>query len=311
MKKVLLIGAGRGGSALLPILCEDKDIEIVGVADIDSNAPGLKVAEELGIPTTSDYAGFLRKNHVDVVLNLTGDHSISDRIMEEKDDIEVLGALSAKIMWNLVNERKKREAEKTRLAEDLEHLNAALLESKEYLENILEHSADMIITTDINRRIIMFNKGAENMLGFGRDEIIGSSAEELYYNKSERQKMLGMLDKDGSISSYETKLKTKDGRLIDISLTISQLKNSAGEVIGTVGISKDITEKKKLETKLKETNQELENFVYTVSHDLKAPLRAINGFSGFLLEDYGDKIKEDGRHYMERIKSGVKQMQTL
>ncbi len=311
MKKAFLIGAGRGGSALLPILCEDKDIEVVGVADIDGNAPGLKIAEELGIPTASNYADFLRKNHIDVVLNLTGDNSISDRIMEDRDDIEVLGALSAKIIWRLVNERKKREEDKTRLIEKLELLNTALLESKEYLENIVEHSADMIIITDLAKNITMFNKGAENMLGYGRDEVIGSPAEELYYNKTERQNILRMLNEDGNVSNYETKLKTKDGRLIDISLTISQLKNSAGDVIGTVGISKDITEKKKLEIKLKETNQELENFVYTVSHDLKAPLRAINGFSGFLLEDYGDKINEDGRHYLERIKNGVKQMQAL
>lgn len=311
MKKVLLIGAGKGGSALLPVLCEDKEVEVIGVVDINPAAPGFKIADELGIPTTSNYKDFLEKNHVDVVLNLTGNPSISDEIKEKRGGTEVLGGLSAKIMWNLVSERKRREEEKTKLAEDLERLNIALTESKEYLENILEHSADIIITTDTNRNITMFNRGAENMLGYKRDEVIGMPADRLYYDKSDRQKILEILKRDGSVLNYETKLKTKDGRIIDISLTISQLKDNAGSVIGTVGISKDITKRKEMETKLKETNQELNNFVYTVSHDLKAPLRAIDGFSGFLLEDHADKINDDGRLYLKRIRGGAQHMQSL
>lgn len=311
MKKVLLIGAGKGGSALLPVLCEDKEVEVIGVVDINPAAPGFKIADELGIPTTCNYKDFLEKNQVDVVLNLTGNPSVSDEIMEKREGTEVLGGLSAKIMWNLVSERKKREAEKTKLAEDLERLNTALTESKEYLENILKYSADIIITTDNNRKITMFNKGAENMLGYKRDEVMGMPADRLYYDKSDRQKILEILNRDGSVLNYETKLKKKDGIVIDISLTISQLKDNTGKVIGTVGISKDITERKKLETKLRETNQELNNFVYTVSHDLKAPLRAIDGFSGFLLEDYADKIDNDGRLYLERIRGGAQHMQSL
>jgi len=149
MKKVLLIGAGRGGAALLPILCEDKEVEVIGVVDINPAAPGFKIADELGIPTTSNYKDFLEKNHVDVVLNLTGNPSISDEIKEKRGSVEVLGGLSAKIMWNLVSERKRREEEKTKLAEDLERLNIALTESKEYLENILEEKPSTLLQTTL------------------------------------------------------------------------------------------------------------------------------------------------------------------
>jgi PAS domain S-box-containing protein len=183
--------------------------------------------------------------------------------------------------------------------------------TKDYLSYILEHSADMIITTQPDTKIIEFNKGAENILGYKKEEVMGISVEEFYVDRGERKGLMERVNREGSVSNYETRLRAKDGRIIDINLTLSQLKDKSGRVIGTVGISKDITEKKRLERELLQKNQELEDFVHTVSHDLQAPLRTIDGFSDILLEDCEDKLDKDGRHYLYRIKKSAEQMKAL
>ena len=95
-------------------------------------------------------------------------------------------------------------------------------------------------------------------------------------------------------------------------------RNAQGEAIYMVGINFDITDRKLAETKLMQTtaqltasNKELEAFAYSVSHDLRSPLRAIDGFSKILLEDYGDKFDEDAKDYFDRIRRNVARMGDL
>jgi PAS domain S-box-containing protein len=95
-------------------------------------------------------------------------------------------------------------------------------------------------------------------------------------------------------------------------------RNAQGEAINMIGINFDITDRKLAETKLMQTtaqlaasNRELEAFAYSVSHDLRAPLRAIDGFSQALLEDYGDKFDNDAKDYFDRIRHNVARMGNL
>jgi signal transduction histidine kinase len=78
-----------------------------------------------------------------------------------------------------------------------------------------------------------------------------------------------------------------------------------------VGFAVDITERRKAEEDLKAVNQELESFTYTASHDLKEPLRSLETFSQFLLEDYADKLDDEGKDYLKRIGAGAARMRNL
>lgn len=313
MQKVAIVGAGKAGSALLPILYEYSDIKVVGVADIKEDAPGIIIAKQRKIPIFSDYREVFKIKSLNVILNLTGDLSVSERLTEltKNKKIEIISGLGVKLLWDIVYEKKKKEEEEIRLIEKLAKTNQELNETKKYLENILENSADMIITTDINGKIVKFNKGAESILGFKREEVIGKSIEDFYINREDRRQILKCIERQGSISNCEIRLKNKTGDIVYISLTLTQLRNEEGEIIGAVGISKDITEKKKLEKEFLQSNKELENFVYTISHDLQAPLRAIDGFASLLLEEYYSRLDEEGLRYLERIKKAAYRMKLL
>ncbi|MFV1950873.1 MAG: PAS domain S-box protein [Nitrospinota bacterium] len=138
-----------------------------------------------------------------------------------------------------------------RRTEEKESYLRELQETKDYLSNILENSPDMIITTDLDTKIIEYNKGAERMLGYKREEVIGRSVENFYPDREVRRRLMKEVNSKGGVSNYETTLKTKDGRTIDITLTLSQLKDNQGNVIGTVGISKDITRQKRAERRIR------------------------------------------------------------
>ncbi len=120
-----------------------------------------------------------------------------------------------------------------------------------YLRAILEHSADAIVTTDADARVVEWNPAAEQLFGWTRAEIVGQPAEKIWEEPEERKKLLLLVEKKGKVIDYETRLKNRDGRAIDISVTMSQLRDDGGNLLGTIGISKDIRKRKRLERELK------------------------------------------------------------
>jgi PAS domain S-box-containing protein len=141
-------------------------------------------------------------------------------------------------------------------------MERALKETRDYLNNVLENAFDMIITTDLNTNIVSFNRGAERLLGYRRDEVLGKSVESFYPDAEERRALMRRMEHfDGVVSNYETRLIRKDGVLVDISMTLSLLYDNQGKIIGTVGISKDITARKRAERELQETKDYLNAIV--------------------------------------------------
>ena len=116
----------------------------------------------------------------------------------------------------------------------------------------------------------------------------------------------------------EYRLQRPDSSLAWVYGQLIAERDADGQVIGYVGTITDISDRKRAEEKIQQytaqlesSNQELEAFAYSVSHDLRAPLRAIDGFSKALLEDYGDTFNQEGQDYFERIRKNVKRMSIL
>ena len=187
--------------------------------------------------------------------------------------------------------------EQKAVEEKLRLQRVELQETRDYLHSILENTGDMIITTDLDRRIVSFNRGGELMLGYTREELLGQSIETLYPTEAERRALLKRVMAEGSVSNYETQLIHKDGRLVDISLTLSQLKDNQGRVIGTVGISKDITEQKALQRKLVESERlaAMGQTAAGLAHYIKNVINGLKGAS-FMLNT---GLKRDRRDLIE------------
>ena len=202
---------------------------------------------------------------------------------------------------------------------------------RESLAAIVESSEDAIISKDLQSNITTWNAGAERMFGYTADEIIGRSILTLIPPERhvEEPAILEKILKGQIIDPFETVRSTKDGRLIDVSVTISPIRDIHGEISGASKIARDITEAKRaadqirqlnadLEQRVAErtaeleaVNKELEAFSYSVSHDLRAPLRHVNGFSLAVMEDCGQQLDELGRSYLKEIRNASKEMANL
>lgn len=109
----MIVGGGSGGTALLPILHEYPEIEVVGVADIRDDAPGVLLAKKLGIPTENRYCALLEQVDVDIVIDVSGNRSVSEDLCARmaRKPVELIEGISANLLFKLIDERRTREKE--------------------------------------------------------------------------------------------------------------------------------------------------------------------------------------------------------
>jgi PAS domain S-box-containing protein len=196
---------------------------------------------------------------------------------------------------------------------------------------IIESTDDAIISKSLTGIIESWNHGAEKMFGYTAKEAIGRPMTMLIPpdRLKEETDILSRISRGEQIDHFETVRCRKDGRLLDISTTISPILDEDGNVIGASKIARDITARKQAEEKIKELNQNLElrvtertaqleasgkdmeDFNYNISHDLRAPLRAINGFSKILQEEYVDRLDDEGRRQLSVICDNAQKMGEL
>ncbi|HTU50484.1 MAG TPA: PAS domain S-box protein [Acidobacteriaceae bacterium] len=158
---------------------------------------------------------------------------------------------------------------KTSIAEDPRLLLAAIIDSSE----------DAIISKDLNGVITSWNKAAQHMYGYTPEEIVGQSILRLIPNElhSEEDEILRKLRAGQRLEHYETTRVTKAGRRIEVSLTISPIKDSTGRVIGSSKIARDITERKQMERSLVQSEKlaAAGRMAATVAHEINNPLEAV------------------------------------
>ncbi len=200
-----------------------------------------------------------------------------------------------------------------------------------HLASIVKSSDDAIIGKSLDEIILSWNRGAERIYGYRPDEIVGHPVSVLVPADLRRElaEIMERLKRGESIEHFETTRVRKDGKLIFVSLAISPIKDSSGKIVGASSVARDITERRQAEQKIQKLNEELEQrvvartaqleaankeleaFAYSVSHDLRAPLRSIDGFSKILLEDCADKLDEAGRENLRIVRNASQRMAHL
>jgi len=150
--------------------------------------------------------------------------------------------------------------------EEIITLYREVAQTKEYLESLIDNSADAIVTTDLKGIVTSWNRGAERIYGFTEEEAMGAFLPFIpdFMLDTEMQYIERIMEGE-TIKDMEMMRKRKDGSMIEVSLTLSPIKDATGEVIGISGISRDISEKKKVEKELIRRNQELSRLFFISS----------------------------------------------
>ncbi|MCX7913597.1 MAG: PAS domain S-box protein [Thermodesulfovibrionales bacterium] len=143
---------------------------------------------------------------------------------------------------------------------------------KDMLERLIEDSPDAIVTTDLEGRVLSWNRGAERIYGFAKEEVIGKFLPFIPAElMSTERHYLDLLSRGESIKDLETTRVRKDGKKIDVNLTLSPVRDKTGTIIATSGISRDITEKKRIERELSLKNDQLSK-LYFISSAIRSTL---------------------------------------
>jgi PAS domain S-box-containing protein len=187
------------------------------------------------------------------------------------------------------------------------------------LAAIVDASDDAIIGKALDGRITSWNRGAELMFGFPANEVVGTLISSLLPSERAREEA-GYLEvaARGAVQHVETTRPTKDGRAVDVSLTISPVHDARGRFAGIAVVARDVTEKKRRELVTVDAldaamaaNRELETFSYSVAHDLRSPLRGINAFAELLIGTYRDQLDAEGQDWLQRILASATRMGML
>ena len=161
-------------------------------------------------------------------------------------------------------------------------------------EAIVDSSDDAIISKNLQSIVISWNKSAERMFGYTAQEMVGQSIAKLFPagRLDEEAQILARLQQGERVDHFETQRQRKDGKLIDVSLTISPIRNVEGAIVGASKIARDITEQKEAQRKLSKALEALKSadrmkaeFLATLSHELRTPLNAILGWVQILREE--------------------------
>ncbi|MBM7097264.1 sigma-54-dependent transcriptional regulator [Bacillus sp. H-16] len=246
MKRILLIGGGRGGASLFDVLYNTAYTKVAGVVDINPDSPGCRKARNCNIPVFTEWEQALQDlAHLDAVIEVTDDYALYEQVKRKLAGrpVSIIPSSVASILFYLIEEKEELLYEKT------QHFSK--------LELILDSTHDGMIAIDQNEKITLINKRAEEMSGLNKEDIMGTEISKvlptselprvLHTGKTEQNRRQ-VIQKNRSIVT--TRMPIKDGN----------------KIIGALGVFKDITEIEEMAeevTNLKSVQTMLEAIIHS------------------------------------------------
>ncbi len=258
----------------------DLDTNVKNQTDIDALCEELKTKKGLLLKTVHRVA-YDREVPVEISFNY----------LSYKGDEYIAG------YFHDITERK--------LAED--KLQASAL----YARSLIETSLDPLVTISAEGKIMDVNQATIAVTGVEREQLIGSDFSDYFTNPDHARSGYQQVFSQGYLTDYPLAIRHGSGKVTEVLYNASVYRNAQGEVAGIFAAARDVTGIKRIEAELRQTNADLESFSYSVSHDLRAPLRAIDGFSNILREDYAVQLDAEGRRLFQVVSDNAKNMGQL
>ena len=229
--------------------------------------------------------------------------------METEDGLLVMSAIRD------VTERKQAEG--------------ALRTSEAKFRRLLELAPDAIVIVDRDGRMTLVNSQAQRLFGYAEQEMLGQPVELLVPDRvrgghvAHRARYMAEPRTRPMGSGLALAGRRKDGTEFPVEISLAPMDSEDGMLV--ISVIRDVTDRRAAENRistlnsdlerrvaeLAAVNRELESFSYSVSHDLRAPLRSIDGFSQALLEEYGEALTGDGQDYLRRVRAATQRMGEL
>jgi PAS domain S-box-containing protein len=220
---------------------------------------------------------------------------------EEGDCVGVIGVLRD------ISDRKEAEE--------------ALRESEQRFGNAFRDAAIGMALVGTDGRFLQVNRSLRKILGYSEGELLEKTFQEITHPDDVERDVVHLHQlRTGELETYQKEKRYfhKEGHVVQVLLSVSLVHDEKGKLLYFVSQIQDVTERKLAETELirrteelAHTNAELEQFTYSVSHDLRAPLRSVDGFSQVLLEDYAPGLDEEGQDYLRRVRAASQRMGEL
>lgn len=194
------------------------------------------------------------------------------------------------------------------------HISTNITQIKEQsnlIQDLYDNAPSGYYSLDENGIFINANKTTLNWLGYKKEELIGQPVKGFLTPECVEEYDKSFKAFKGTLKDKELAFMRKDKSYLPVLLNSSVLKDDNGNFLYSRSNIFDITERKKLEQELKQLNKELESFTYSISHDLRAPLRIMNGYAGIITDEYSDKLDEDAKRMLNNIIQNANRMGQL
>jgi PAS domain S-box-containing protein len=301
-----IVGGGRGCKAVMEIILAKRfkrlRMKVIGVADRNQDAVGYRYAQEKGIYTTTDYRDLYKLKGLHMIIELTGRDEVANEIPRTKPEhVRFMDHVAARLFWDIFQIEEERIAERKQAEE-------ALRESEERYRSVLEASPDPVVAYDMEGKVIYVDPAFTQVFGWISEELLGRKIDYVPEdNWPETQMMIDMVLAGENFSGIESRRYTKQGNIVDVTISGSTYLDRDGNPAGSLHVLRDITERKRLEAQLQYA-QKIEavgTLAGGVAHDFNNLLMGIQGNVSLMLMDM-DSAHPD----YERLKNIEKQIQS-
>ncbi|MBI3023543.1 MAG: PAS domain S-box protein, partial [Thaumarchaeota archaeon] len=184
-------------------------------------------------------------------------------------------------------------------------------QASQYARSLIEASLDPLVTISPDGKVTDVNEATVRVTGVSRRQLIGTDFSNYFTEPGKAREGYQQVFKEGFVKDYPLTIRSTTGKLTDVFYNASVYRDEKGNVLGVFAAARDVSVQRQASQQLEVSNKELEAFTYSVSHDLRAPLRAIDSFSKILSDEHSKQLDDEGLRLISVVRKNAQQMGKL